>query len=619
MAELIPDKLPLRASVGEKKLFSVLQKLPDDYIVYYEPISQDQYPDFIIIGPDLGILVIEVQGWYLKNILEANNQLIRTKEGSCEHPTIKAREYMMSLVESCKNKDYGKILLEKDGENKNRFIFPFGHFAVLSNITGAQVQEHNLTEVFPPDKVVTRDILESWTSESLKTEDIYKIFLSFFKPFRQFTRLDKNEINAIRAIIHSEIILSTPKQARHKEEKFEIQDLKVLDTRQELNARKIGEGHRIIYGVAGSGKTVLLIAKARILSTEKPESKILLLCFNVTLASYLNELLTLYPNVTVKHFDGWAKANNCVRQYEESNEDLGKRFKERLTYMESERYDAILIDEAQDFATSWFECVLEAMNDPYDGDLVIVGDGSQGIYSGNKKIKWKDIGIKAVGRVEYTKFDLDKNYRNSREIIELASIFASQDKTDDGGENSIQSLFVDPKKCQRSNGIKPVLLKSGNREEESNKVIGIVKKLLNGFWFDQKIKPLNPENIGILYRLSSSREKVILKGFIEELGKIAPVLWINNPGNENRIKITKPGIKIQTIHSAKGLQYHAVILLWADQLPALFDNNSEESERRLMYVAMTRPEDFLVISTSGNSDFIQEIENSHKVDVKNSH
>ena len=151
----------------------------------------------------------------------------------------------------------------------------------------------------------------------MKTEDIYKIFLSFFKPFRQFTRLDKNEINAIRAIIHSEIILSTPKQARHKEEKFEIQDLKVLDTRQELNARKIGEGHRIIYGVAGSGKTVLLIAKARILSTEKPESKILLLCFNVTLASYLNELLTLYPNVTVKHFDEWAKANNCVRQYEE--------------------------------------------------------------------------------------------------------------------------------------------------------------------------------------------------------------------------------------------------------------------------------------------------------------
>lgn len=619
MAELIPDRLPLRASVGEKKLFSVLQKLPDDYIVYYEPISQDQYPDFIIIGPDLGILVIEVQGWYLKNILEANNQLIRTKEGSCEHPTIKAREYMMSLVESCKNKDYGKILLEKDGENKNRFIFPFGHFAVLSNITGAQVQEHNLIEVFPPDKVVTRDILESWTSESLKTEDIYKIFLSFFKPFRQFTRLDKNEINAIRAIIHPEIILSTPKQARHKEEKFEIQDLKVLDTRQELNARKIGEGHRIIYGVAGSGKTVLLIAKARILSTENPESKILLLCFNVALASYLAEALISCPNVTVKHFDGWAKANNCVRQYEESNEDLGKRFKERLTYMESERYDAILIDEAQDFATSWFECVLEAMNDPYDGDLLIVGDGSQGIYSGNKKIKWKDIGIKAVGRVEYKKFDLDKNYRNSSEIIELASIFASQENIDDGGENSMLSLFVDPKKCQRSNGIKPILLKSASREEESNKVIGIVKKLLNGFWFDQKIKPLNPENIGILYRLSSKKEKIILGDFIKELHKIAPVLWISNQGNENRTKITEPAIKIQTIHSAKGLQYRAVILLWADQLPALFDNNSEESERRLMYVAMTRPEDFLVISTSGNSDFIQEIENSHKVDVKNSH
>ena len=58
MAEMVPDRLPLKASVGEKKLFSVLQKLPDDYIVYYEPIVEDRYPDFVVICPDLGLLVI---------------------------------------------------------------------------------------------------------------------------------------------------------------------------------------------------------------------------------------------------------------------------------------------------------------------------------------------------------------------------------------------------------------------------------------------------------------------------------------------------------------------------------------------------------------------------------
>jgi superfamily I DNA and RNA helicase len=41
-------------------------------------------------------------------------------------------------------------------------------------------------------------------------------------------------------------------------------DLAVLDLRQERNARTLRDGHRIVYGVAGSGKTVLLIARRRV-------------------------------------------------------------------------------------------------------------------------------------------------------------------------------------------------------------------------------------------------------------------------------------------------------------------------------------------------------------------
>ena len=37
----------------------------------------------------------------------------------------------------------------------------------------------------------------------------------------------------------------------------------MLDLRQERNAHSLGEGHRIVYGVAGSGKTIILIARAR--------------------------------------------------------------------------------------------------------------------------------------------------------------------------------------------------------------------------------------------------------------------------------------------------------------------------------------------------------------------
>lgn len=273
---------------------------------------------------------------------------------------------------------------------------------------------------------------------------------------------------------------------------------------------------------------------------------------------------------------------------------------------EYRKYDAILVDEAQDFEVSWFKCVLEAMKEPYDGDLIIVGDGNQGLFP-RGKVNWKEIGINAQGRTIYKKFDLEKNYRNSREIIELAATFVKP-SVDDG--DSIISLQVDPNKCVRSTGIKPVLVKSRNQKEECTRVLDIVKNLLNGQWFGQQIEALEPEDIGIFYPRKNIE---LIRKFISSLKEFAPVIWLNETP-QSRIRVSEPGVKIQTIHSAKGLQYRAVILMWAHLLPSSFKNSDEETDRRLFYVGLTRPEDFLAISTSAfsKSKFITEIEKSGK-------
>jgi superfamily I DNA/RNA helicase len=67
------------------------------------------------------------------------------------------------------------------------------------------------------------------------------------------------------------------------------------------------------------------------------------------------------------------------------------------------------------------------------------------------------------------------------------------------------------------------------------------------------------------------------------------------------------GIKITTIHSAKGLQFRAVILMWADLLPSKLTDRNEAAERMLMYVAMTRAEDTLVITHSDPSSYVDEV------------
>ncbi len=62
MAVTVPETIRSSATSGERILFRTLKEyLPDDYIVYFEPEIQGTRPDFVIIGPDLGLIVLEVK------------------------------------------------------------------------------------------------------------------------------------------------------------------------------------------------------------------------------------------------------------------------------------------------------------------------------------------------------------------------------------------------------------------------------------------------------------------------------------------------------------------------------------------------------------------------------
>ena len=83
--------------------------------------------------------------------------------------------------------------------------------------------------------------------------------------------------------------------------------VKVMDIEQEQLARGLGEGHRVIHGVAGSGKTLILGCRSEVLAAllNKP---ILVLCFNITLAAKLRSHTSSKGNtdkVHVYHFHDW--------------------------------------------------------------------------------------------------------------------------------------------------------------------------------------------------------------------------------------------------------------------------------------------------------------------------
>lgn len=319
MAEMIPDQIPSNASEGEKKVFALLEKLPDDVIVYYEPRISDRHPDFVVIMPSVGLLIIEAKGWRPGQIIAADRSTVRIvhqgTEQTQKHPLRQARDYQFRLMDLARLHPETAALLNPDGVHQGRFTFPFGHMAVLNNCSRSQLDQRGLTGIFPADRNFARDELADFAA--LDGAALLEALKKRFDPWWRFEALSDRQVSILRAIIHPEVRI-TPANAASGGEAL---PLKVLDIRQERNARTIGRGHRIVYGIAGSGKTVILIARARLLS-EEPGSRCLILCYNKDLAAYLRRCFEGTSNVTCRHFHAWGSHNGIP--YSDDADDYGQ-------------------------------------------------------------------------------------------------------------------------------------------------------------------------------------------------------------------------------------------------------------------------------------------------------
>jgi hypothetical protein len=119
---MIPDRLSSGASAGEKRVFALLQQLPDEVIVYYEPVVSERYPDFIVIIPNVGLLVIEAKGWYPTHIVSANgNDVIvgsTNQHETHKHPIRQARDYKFRLMDVARRHHETEALLHASGAHE---------------------------------------------------------------------------------------------------------------------------------------------------------------------------------------------------------------------------------------------------------------------------------------------------------------------------------------------------------------------------------------------------------------------------------------------------------------------------------------------------------------------
>lgn len=615
MAVMIPDACPPKATQGEKRVYALLRDhLPDDFAVWYEPDVEGRYPDFTLLADTFGILILEVKGWFLNQIARATDrevELLITREGESHkethsNPFRQARAYMFGVMDLLRREP---LLRQVAGSHRGQLCFPCGCSVVFPNITRAQLDQAGLTELFPPSRTLCRDELETW-STTISDSAFIRRLRQCFDPDFPFDPLTPDQMNTVRGAMHREVVLralpareeSVPPQ---REPTANARRLEVLDLRQEQAARSLGEGHRIISGVAGSGKTVLLVARAKLLAGRDREKRILFLCYNRTLAAYLRSLFaeeSMFRGIEVWPFPGWASQQTGLRWDRDSGEDY-EHFEKRLSqtlvpitaqWDDTRKYDAICIDEAQDFHSEWFQACVNVLRNGPQGDLLIAVDGAQSLYGRPRSFTWKSVGIQAAGRSR----TLATNYRNTKEILELAWTVTQRFAAEGGSELDAK---VTPTGAKRS-GSPPCFAACRTVVEEHQTIGRLTRRYL-----DQGFRP---EDIAVLYPRKEAQRIELLR---DALGLLGPVCWITRE-TDPRMKdgfMKQPGIRLSTIHSAKGLQFPVVICSAVDQLPH-FSGERDDDDCRLFYVALTRAEEHLAVTWVGRSAFTDRVAASPK-------
>lgn len=622
MAQMVPDKIPDKASQGEQQLFATLRdRLPEDYIVWYEPTINRLLPDFLVLGPAFGLLILEVKGWYAGNIELASHdffQIRRERNGrakleSQSNPLKQGHRYFGTIAD--KMKEF-PLLCQPEGNYRGKLAFPIGVGAIMSNITATQAHEHAIYTVLEQPAVGYRDELLSWSQFS--SSKLIARLKGMFKTDFAFPPLTADQISTIKGLLHPVTVVkevpavqtSLPLELEALPLPTHATRLISLDLEQERLARLMKPGHRLVSGVAGSGKTLILLARAKAIANRLNGQRVLLLCFNITLASHLRSLLysdrrnpQYQQRIEVQHFHGWAKSllgrlpNPKHLKEENYDQMLGQMVLAHIQRLpQPQLWDAVLVDEAHTFDQSWFSCCVAALRDTEEGDLLIVSDRNQGLYK-RKDFSWKSVGVRAQGRSKR----LTQNYRNTQEILSAAWDMLKPRSAED----DVAFPVVEPSAALR-HGPRPAFHTASSKLAAVDQAVAQAQALCG--------EGYSPSDIAILYKYKGRQEDAAFQKLLEQLAQrqLMPY-WVTANDNAKRTYDSqRPGVRIVTALSSLGLEFKLVLLLWVEQFWDChnLDLGKAESDRRQMYVAMTRAQDELHLFAGGNAQIVQELRGS---------
>jgi hypothetical protein len=579
---------------GEKRFARRIEALlEDDYLCWYDVSVgvKRRRPDFLILNPHRGLLTLEIKDWKLSSIIAADASLIKAEFNGRivkeVNPLLKSQDFINVTIDLLKQDPL--LVQSPDSRYAGKLCMPYGYGLVLSNITRRDFEASGLDSVMPGYLVICQDEM----TESVDAESFQKrLWDMFLHPFP--CQLTLPQIDRIRWRLFPDVRIVNPQGSlfdQAEDKATTIPDLiRVLDVQQEQLARSLGDGHRVIHGVAGSGKTMILGYRAEYLAqaTAKP---VLVLCFNRPLAQKLGGWMAckgLSEKVTVRTLHGWCR--DMIRtyllpmpaqgdgQYAEMVQTVidGVNRKE----VPAGQYSAVLIDEGHDFEPEWFRLILQ-MVDPDTNALLVLYDSAQDIYQKSRKRRFSfaSVGIQAKGRTTILKL----NYRNTAEVLNVAHAFAQELLTAEEAEDDSVPL-ISPQSAGRR-GPRPVFIQLPTFRDE---ILCIADKLRAS---KEAGTPLRDMAV-LAYRNAQIEQIVTLltqNGIPAHAGLAA-----NDDTNPERVNVL-------TLHASKVLEFSTVAIPGLGEMP--YSSHDANEQARVLYVGMTRAMSELVMTAHKDSAF----------------
>src|SRR5690606_7076468 len=228
-----------RMTSGERRFAERLQaKLESDYIVWYDvPLGRRRlHPDFVILHPWRGLLVLEVKDWKLDTLRSVNPTQVElvTNRGLVRelNPLEQGRQYAQEIADLLKR---DKALIHPDGRLQGRLRFPWGYGVVLSNITRRQFESAELGGAIQPHLVICQDEM----TEGVDAEAFEKRLWDMF-PWTPAAPMTVPQIDRVRWHLHPEMRIDPPAQDGLFDDP--VPDvIRIMDLQQEQLARSLGE------------------------------------------------------------------------------------------------------------------------------------------------------------------------------------------------------------------------------------------------------------------------------------------------------------------------------------------------------------------------------------------